>query len=222
VNSYRNPKATWIPANSNNFTPDRAGHDTSPPFYIVLHTTVGSWQSAVAAFQNPNRGASAHYIVRLDGTVIQMVDEKDAAWHAGNYGVNLDSIGIEHEDNGDYNGLRTDALYEASANLIADISRRYGITITWNVIKLHKQVSDAPTACPDALNTNHIYDLVLAKLHPAPPVVVPPPAVDPRDAQIAKLLVEITGLKAQVAQEMALRTSLAQKLVQIRDIANTP
>jgi hypothetical protein len=49
-----------------------------------------------------------------------------------------------------------------------------------------------------------------------PPTPIPPP--QPDTAQLAALLTEIAGLKAQVAQEMAIRVNLAQKLVQIRDI----
>jgi N-acetylmuramoyl-L-alanine amidase CwlA len=154
--------SSWIA--SPNFSPGRDGHSmTLAPSYIVLHTTVGSKQAAIARFVNgdPNqRGgrASAHYIVGLDGSLTQMVREEDAAWHAGNYEINLDSIGIEHEDGGDYNGPRTDALYAASSQLVREIVARYpkALSIDRAHIRKHKEVSDAPTACPDALDVDRI------------------------------------------------------------------
>jgi hypothetical protein len=59
----------------------------------------------------------------------------------------------------------------------------------------------------------------------APALVVPVPPVLPSElelarTQLAALLTETIGLKAQIAQEMALRTILAGKLGQIRDITN--
>jgi N-acetylmuramoyl-L-alanine amidase len=173
MNSYRNPKAQWIP--SPNFELDRDGHDTSPPFYIVMHTVVGWSTGAVARFQNadpnqPGGRASAHYIVKLDGGLIQMVDEKDAAWHAGDWEKNLDSIGIEHEDGGQYNSPRPLQLKQTSAELLAEICKRYGLACDRSVIRLHKEVSDSPTACPDALEVDEIIGMAQAILAPpAPP-----------------------------------------------------
>jgi len=173
VQSYRNPSAQWIA--SPNFELDRDGHDTTPPFYIVMHTVVGWSTSAVARFQNgdpnqPGGRASAHYIVKLDGGLIQMVDEKDAAWHAGDWEKNLDSIGIEHEDGGQYNAPRPAALKQASAQLLAGICKRYGLACDRTVIRLHKEVSDSPTACPDALEVDEIIAMAQAILKPpAPP-----------------------------------------------------
>jgi hypothetical protein len=164
---YRNPLATWIP--SPNFWPDRQGHnlDTDPRF-IVIHTTVSSIDSAIRSFQSPAREASAHYLVGLDGRLVQMVDEGDAAWHAGSdrpYNPNDDSIGIEHEDGGDYNGVRPDALYLRSAQLVADICKRYGMSCDDAHIKPHKFF--APTACPDALDVARIIRMAAEILTPA-------------------------------------------------------
>ena len=147
--------------------------------YIILHTMVGSIASANARFQQAAQTASAHYGVGLDGRVVQWVKESDAAWHAGNFEINLDSIGIEHEDKGDFNGPRTPALYESSAQLVAAICKRYDIPCTRTYIRKHKEVSDAPTACPDSLNVDGIVRRAYAILHPPAPVVVPPPVPAP-------------------------------------------
>ena len=165
MNSYRAPNAQWL--GSPSYTPNRSGHEMSvQPSYVVIHTMVGSVASANARFQQANQQASAHYGVALDGHLVQWVDERDAAWHAGNYGINLDSIGIEHEDNGDYNGVRTDALYGASAALVRSICQRYNIPIDRAHIRPHKEVSDAPTACPDALDVDRIIHIAAGGVLP--------------------------------------------------------
>lgn len=60
---------------------------------VVLHTTEG-WGASASGFSRPSRGASAHYSVERDGSVVLIVPEKDIAWHAGT-GVNNWSVGIE-------------------------------------------------------------------------------------------------------------------------------
>ena len=48
--------------------------------YIVIHDTEESYDSAIAAFQDPHRRVSAHYVIRSsDGQVTQLVYTKDVA-----------------------------------------------------------------------------------------------------------------------------------------------
>jgi N-acetylmuramoyl-L-alanine amidase len=161
MNSYRDPTAQWL--GSSNFRLDRQGHDMAiPPAYVIIHTMVGTIESANSRFQNsseaqPGGRASAHYGVGYNGDrLVQWVDEKDAAWHTGDFEVNLDSIAIEHEDMGRYDDPRPDGLYAASGALVRRICQRYGITIDRAHIRAHREVSDAPTACPDALDVDRI------------------------------------------------------------------
>src|SRR4051812_40063998 len=58
----------------------RGGHR---PEAVVLHTTVGSFESAVHWFAQPASGVSAHYLVGLDGRIGVFVAEEDTARHAG-------------------------------------------------------------------------------------------------------------------------------------------
>ena len=151
--------AQWL--GSPNFTAGRDGHTMrfgSPldPSYIVLHTTAGTIEDANARFQQPTQQASAHYGIGLSGRLVQWVREDDAAWHAGNWLMNLKSIGIEHEDGGDYNGPRSTQLYATSVALVRDICARYGIPITREWIRMHREVSDSLTTCPDALDVDRI------------------------------------------------------------------
>jgi hypothetical protein len=171
--------AQWL--GSPNFSPNRDGHhmhfdgpDRADASYIVLHTIVGSIAGANARFQQSAQQASAHYGVGLDGRLVQWVRESDAAWHAGDYPMNLDSVGIEHEDGGDYNGPRTPALYATSAALVADLCARYGIPCNRTYIRKHNEVSDAPTGCPDGLDVEAIVAAAGLILNPPAPVDIRP------------------------------------------------
>jgi N-acetyl-anhydromuramyl-L-alanine amidase AmpD len=65
---------------------------------IILHNTLGSWNSFKYDWQNckePRRIGAAHFVVRRDGTVLRTIPERYIAFHAK--GANSDSIGIEIE-----------------------------------------------------------------------------------------------------------------------------
>ncbi|MFD6250401.1 N-acetylmuramoyl-L-alanine amidase, partial [Streptomyces roseolus] len=65
---------------------------------IVVHDTEGSYEGTIAEFQKPTARGSAHYLIRAsDGLVTQMVENKNIAWHAGNWSDNMHAIGVEHE-----------------------------------------------------------------------------------------------------------------------------
>lgn len=198
MKSYRHPGATWL--GSPNFTADRDGHDMSiQPAWVVLHTMVGSVGSANARFQQASEQASATYGVGLDGKLYQWVDERDGPWANGNTGTggvgdNLDSVAIEHEDNGDYNGPRTPALYAASAALVRDVCQRYGIPIDRQHVIGHRECTRmaGPTACPDALDV----DRIVAMAQQEDPFMAGPLS-DPATQQ--QLIDAVTAAKAQAA-----------------------
>ncbi|MFF3308857.1 N-acetylmuramoyl-L-alanine amidase [Streptomyces sp. NPDC002952] len=120
--------ARWVAASPANWRradrPDDYGIDR-----VVVHVTQGSFRDAVKVFQDPGHGAAAHYIVRRDGHVTQMIRELDVAFHAGNREYNERSVGIEHEGFVDRASSFTDAMYAASARLAAGICARYGIPV---------------------------------------------------------------------------------------------
>lgn len=69
---------------------------------LVLHYTDGpSLEDCVAIFRDPERRVSCHYIVDLDGSILQMVRDDECAWHCGvsawrsRAGCNRWSLGIE-------------------------------------------------------------------------------------------------------------------------------
>ena len=86
---------------------------------IVIHATEGSFVGSVRWLRNPHSRGSAHYVVSRRGQVVQLVSTSDVAWHAGNWRVNAESVGIEHEGWTDDPAGFTQAQYRASARLAA-------------------------------------------------------------------------------------------------------
>lgn len=154
-----------------NFTPGRHDPVDGSPIKldsIVLHTMTSWIGAADAHFHNPGAQVSAHFGVRVDGTLWQWIYSWDTAYHAGLYYENLRSIGIEHEDGGDYNGVRPDALYARSAALVAQLCRENGIPCVRGTggpgIYDHRGI--VATACPDALDTARIIRTAAALIAP--------------------------------------------------------
>jgi N-acetylmuramoyl-L-alanine amidase len=91
--------STWQP--SPNFGERR------PTVVVVHHTGSNSVDAALQTLLDPARRVSAHYLIGRDGRLLQLVDERHRAWHAGDsrWGsitdVNSTSIGIELVNNGD-------------------------------------------------------------------------------------------------------------------------
>ena len=106
--------------------------------HIVIHDVEGSGRSALATFHDPNSAVSAHYIVDTDGTVYQVLRNKDIGFHAGNFWYNERSIGIEHA------GFAADGFkwynavqYLASAKLVAYLIKRFNIPFDHDHIVSH-------------------------------------------------------------------------------------
>lgn len=145
---------TELPVAEGNYGPQS---DRQPIDRVVIHTMVGTVSSAASRFNSKGTQVSAHYGIGVDGQIYHFLEEYLVAYHAGDYPMNCRSIGIEHEDGGDYNGVRPDALYIASAKLVKDICQFYGIPIDREHIIKHSEV--IPTGCPDALDIDRIVKL---------------------------------------------------------------
>jgi len=112
---------------------------------VVIHDTEGGFGPSLdwlCSERPPNQQSSAHYMFRSsDGFLAQMVRENKIAWHAGEWGYNQRSIGIEHEGFFAQPELwYTDTMLQASAKLTADICRRYSIPIDRDHIIGHMEV----------------------------------------------------------------------------------
>lgn len=137
-----------------NYTQGRQGLDML--LFFVVHTYNGKGTSLKNWFQNNNLGVSSTDAVWKDGTVEHLVRDEDTAHHAGNWWVNVRSIGIEHQDDGNPNdSARTDELYEATCQNIAKKAFRIGHKVlNESNIKPHSDFTS--TGCPAALDINRI------------------------------------------------------------------
>lgn len=130
---------TQIPASPHNLTKGRGGHSVNR---VIIHVQDGTQSGSISWFQNPASNVSAHYLVSMTGDVVQMVDEANTAWQAGDFLVNQTSIGIEHEGQpakGPWSPSRLQL--QASAALVADICKRHGITPSPQTIVPHSSIN---------------------------------------------------------------------------------
>lgn len=106
------------------------------PDMLVLHYTgMKSSADALARLCDPTSEVSAHYLVREDGHILQLVPEARRAWHAGagawagDEDINSCSIGIEIVHPGHEGGLPPypPRQIEAVAALSGDIVGRWKI-----------------------------------------------------------------------------------------------
>ena len=141
-------RARWYGAYSGNYT--AANRPSSNRINkIIVHVTQGSFSSAINWFKDSRAGVSAHYTVRSsDGFIGQSVEEKNIAWHAGNWTYNQTSIGIEHEGYVNNSSWFTDAMYRSSARLTAYLCKKYRIPIDRQHIIGHNQVPGATHTDP--------------------------------------------------------------------------
>lgn len=136
---------------------------------IVIHDIEGTAQSSLNVFRNPKTGASAHYIVDSDGTVYQVVREKNIAYHAGNYWYNQHSIGIEHAGV-DATGYRwyNASEYLASAKLVAYLLNKYNLPLNHEQIVSHGTIpSPSATSLPNHVDPGPywLWDYYLKLIH---------------------------------------------------------
>lgn len=133
------------------YTAGRSGRSIE---FTVLHYNAGDltvedcdniWQS---------REASAQYQVCSDGTVGQLVNDWDTAWHAGDWDANCRSIGIEHANQGD---SITDACLESGAHLVAAIHKTYGLGRPEWGVNVFPHCHFSATSCPGPLKEGTSY-----------------------------------------------------------------
>jgi len=118
--------ARWVPSPS--FDARR------PTFVVIHHTSNDAIEPALATLTDPARQVSAHYVVERDGSVYQLVDERERAWHAGrsrwgsDTDLNSSSIGIELDNNGREPFPEPQVV--ALLALLTDVQGRYRIPAT--------------------------------------------------------------------------------------------
>lgn len=132
---------------------------------IVIHVTEGGAASVISWFSSPEAKVSAHYMVEMNGTVVQFVREDDEAWAQGrverptasvvlsrpDQNPNAYCISIEHEGDGEHE--LTPAQRASSVALIRDIAARHNIPIDRRHILGHHEIF-APKTCPGAISVD--------------------------------------------------------------------
>jgi N-acetylmuramoyl-L-alanine amidase len=111
----------------------RNGHDID---MLVLHYTgMLTGKEALDRLRSAESKVSSHYVVEEDGTVYQLVEESERAWHAGvsywrgHTNINQRSIGIEIVNPGHEFGYRPFPIPQINAltDLCTDIVQRQNI-----------------------------------------------------------------------------------------------
>lgn len=131
------------------FTVGRQGNKISE---IIVHHAATTYFDGIANTFRGDRQASAHYAVGRNNNVDKMVDEANTAWHCGNWGHNLRSIGIENvNSSGAPEWAVAPETFNTLVELCTDIVKRnpgIGKLEVGRNLFGHKDVSDSPTACP--------------------------------------------------------------------------
>ncbi|PLS31626.1 N-acetylmuramoyl-L-alanine amidase [Bifidobacterium margollesii] len=138
--------------------------------HITLHIMCGWLWGTDSCFTQASFRAASHYGVGGDGTILQWVSEADGSWADANAASDCSGVTIEHEG-----GLAhipvTDREIEASAQLCADIAKRYGWSRLWHDetggrrgnVWLHREVpgtdhADCPDLAPNGLPVRKVID----------------------------------------------------------------
>jgi N-acetylmuramoyl-L-alanine amidase len=162
----------WLP--SPNFNERR------PSFVVIHYTSDASAAKALQTLTSRQAEVSAHYLVERDGAVVQLVDERARAWHAGDslWGavrdLNSASIGIELDNDGaePYPTAEIDSLLR----LLADLRQRYSLPAA-NFLG-HSDVAPSRKSDPGPLFPWRALAMSGFGLWCDPPYVPSPPGLD--------------------------------------------
>lgn len=152
------PGVTVVLADPTNYRQRPEPLDGNGYSMVVIHCTSGRADPMGPAqmWQQPHAGSSAHFVVGSDGSIVQCVPLRFSAYHA--HTANAFSIGVEHTcrapgtlGTGDQGLAPTDALYRASAKLVAYLLRAAGLTPDRNTtVRGHAEADSQTThtGCP--------------------------------------------------------------------------
>ncbi|HLN77197.1 MAG TPA: N-acetylmuramoyl-L-alanine amidase [Nocardioidaceae bacterium] len=141
--------------------------------YILIHDTEASWNTTLNLVSRPNYLAWNYSLRSADGHIAQHLDSKNVGWHAGNWYVNMHSIGLEHEGfAAEGASWFTESLYENSAALVRYLAAKYDVPLDRAHIIGHDQVPGVtPTNIPSMhwdpgpyWDWEHYFDLLGAPL----------------------------------------------------------
>ncbi len=196
---WHKPEVKWAAANEGNF---KAWTEKKPRKigYIIIHTVEGTYAGCISWFQNPKSNVSAHYVVSRAGEVTQMVRDEDIGYQAGNWRMNVESIGIEHEGYAHKENGWTLAQVRASAALTRWLCLRYGVPMDRRHIIGHVEVPRPSTHTDPGEFFDWDYYLMLVRggghLDPKKPGVANPPPWEKVQWQVPVSPTERRGLRS--------------------------
>jgi N-acetylmuramoyl-L-alanine amidase len=121
--------------------------------YIIIHDTEGGWQGTLNLVQDPNWVSWQDTMRSADGKTWQHLKHNDVAWQAGNWYVNMHSIGIEHEGRAAQGATwYTEVMYRNSARLVRYLAHQHRIPLDRAHIIGHDQV---PGTIPSTVRGMH-------------------------------------------------------------------
>lgn len=170
---------------------------------IIIHWVgVGDLESASNWFNREQADTSAHYGIE-DDKIYQWVREEDTAYHAGNFDVNLTSIGIEHSATP--KRPASDATYRSSAELVATLCKKYSIPLDRTHILKHNQI--VPTQCCGSVDVDRIIKEAEKFM------------TNPCEEENARLKVETFDLKKRI-KDLEIEYNVLKEKSDIVDTAN--
>ncbi|GAA1715644.1 N-acetylmuramoyl-L-alanine amidase [Isoptericola hypogeus] len=119
---------------------DRTGPGGPSIDYIVIHDTETSYDGTIRLVTDPTYLAWNYTLRSSDGHVANHLEPSDVGWHAGNWYMNMHSIGLEHEGWAGTAGWFTEAMYQTSAELVAHLADTYDIPVDRAHIIGHDQI----------------------------------------------------------------------------------
>jgi len=109
--------------------------------YIIVHDTEATFSETLDYVTDPTYVSWQYTLRSRDGQIAQHVPLDDVAWHAGNWYVNMHSIGLEHEGVAAEGAeWYTEAMYQTSATLVRYLTRKYDIPRDREHIIGHDQI----------------------------------------------------------------------------------
>lgn len=163
-------------------SPNHSSRGGTAVSMVVLHATVGSGPSSLAWLCNPQPDdpearVSTHYLIYKTGKIYQLVDDSEAAWHAGkstwkgrgSAEIQKSSIGIELENANTGRDPYPQAQMDAVRELCQSLVSKYHIP--QDMIVRHLDIAPGrktdPAGFPFAQFVATLYPAPLASLYKA-------------------------------------------------------
>ncbi|MEU2199820.1 peptidoglycan recognition family protein [Isoptericola sp. NPDC019482] len=119
---------------------DRTGEGGPSIDYIVIHDTETAYEPSVRLVTDPTYLAWNYTLRSSDGHVANHLEPADVGWHAGNWYMNMHSIGLEHEGWAGTSGWFTEAMYQSSAELVRYLADEHGVPLDRAHVIGHDQI----------------------------------------------------------------------------------